>query len=694
MWIIIHNLSSVYSGATCPPYFLQKDCIMKKDTTMACGIFAVLLALAVPEAYSAPKKAAGQAADYAIANNDFEMGIEAIKRGQEQKRPAYNEKNAVSLYLDKGLLEHYAGNYAASSDDLQRAERLIEDAFTKSVSQAAASYIANDNAKEYPGEDFEDIYINVFNALNYYNRGDFEGALVEIRKLTWTNGKLDMLERKYERARTRTGEYMREQLSKIGIAANPQLPQGNAVNFSDSALSHYLGALFYQGSGSADSARIEFEKLRSAHAANPKVYYHPFPASAMDARTVPPGKARLNVIGFAGLSPVKEEGVFPGSFPFFQNAALTTPAFKLPKFVKRPDRIDRIEAAIEGAGAFNLELIEDMGAVAEETYNARFGSLFFKTYIRTLLKYAAVEISAIAAGQTKGGSLAQSAVVLAGKKAADATEKADVRMARYFPGKAYIGGINLDPGSYAVAIRYYQGGNVIAEEERRVDVKAGALNLLETVNLGGGGTYRPSGGGGAGAAQAPAAQAPANAASSSSPRSSPASAGTPAPAAASASRRESSSSSDDDDEGGGENSARLHTIGVSIGSAFADPWVIATIHGTFSPARNLFMEIGLDIGTVSIYGDVSGYSSLYPYFHIGGFIPFQKKGGWYIGGGGGYMTGWYTFNNGKAPVPLGVFAADAVTGFNIGNVFDISYTLRTDFRSVGHKVMAGYTYRF
>jgi hypothetical protein len=106
------------------------------------------------------------------------------------------------------------------------------------------------------------------------------------------------------------------------------------------------------------------------------------------------------------------------------------------------------------------------------------------------------------------------------------------------------------------------------------------------------------------------------------------------------------------------------------------------------------MEIGLDIGTVSIYGDVTGYSSLYPYFHIGGFIPFQKKGGWYIGGGSGYMTGWYTFNNGKAPVPLGVFAADAVTGFNIGNVFDISYTLRTDFRSVGHKVMAGYTYRF
>ena len=456
---------------------------MNTKRTIGYGFLAVMLALAFAGCATTPE--AYQDVDYAMQSNDFEAGIEAIKKGQEGKKPLYDEKNAVSLYLDKGLLEHYAGNYANSSADLQQAERLIEEAFTKSVTQEVASYIANDNTKEYPGEDFEDIYINVFNALNYYNKGDLEGALVEIRKLTWTNGKLDMLGRKYEGAKASAGEYVLEQLGKIGLKINPELPQGDSVNFADSTLARYLGALFYLGNGNADSARIEFERLRAAHAANPNVYYHPFPESAMAARNVPQGKARLNVVGFAGLSPVKEEGVFVSAFPFFQNAVLRTPEFKLPKFVKRPNRIDRIEVVVEGADAFNLELIEDMGAVAEETYNARFGSLFFKTYIRTLLKYAAVDVAAVAAGKTKGGSLAQTAAAAAGKKTADATEKADIRMSRYFPGKAYIGGVNLDPGSYTVAVRYYQGNNVIATEERRIDVSAGALNLLETINLGG-----------------------------------------------------------------------------------------------------------------------------------------------------------------------------------------------------------------
>jgi len=421
--------------------------------------------------------------DNAVYRNEFESGIQTIEKGQESKRPLYPEKNAVALFLDKGLLEHYAGRNRDSSKDLQEAERLIAEAYTKSITADAISYIANDNVKEYPGEDFEDIYLNVFNALNYYNQGDIEGALVEIRRLTESSGKLDMLNRKYKGTGPNAGEYMLGQLRKIGLPLNPQLPQGNSVNFSNSALARYLSVLFYLGEGKQDDARIEFEQLRAAFAANPNVYYHSFPKSANDAQTVPNGKARLNIISFTGLSPVKEEGLFVAVFPFFQSPLLWWPQFKLPKFVKRPSRIDRIEAVIEGGGRFNLELLEDMGAVVEETYNARFGNLFFKTYIRTLLKYAAVDIAAIKVGE-QGGDVAALLSVIAGKSAADATESADIRMSRYFPDKAYIGGINLDPGTYTITVNYYSRGSVIAREEYRdVRVRANALNLVETVNL-------------------------------------------------------------------------------------------------------------------------------------------------------------------------------------------------------------------
>jgi len=446
------------------------------------NIFIYFSLLALLFFSCATKPEAYKDIDQAVDKDEFDTAVETLRKGQSKKRPLYPEKNAISLYIDKGLLEHYAGNYARSSRDLQEAERLIQEAFTKSVTADIASYITNDNTKEYPGEDFEDIYINVFNALNYYNRGNIDGALVEIRKLTTPSGKLDMLSRKYENVRQGAGRGAAETLGGFGVSMNDAMPQGKAVNFSNSALARYLSALFYLSDGNTDGARIEFEQLHEAFASNTKVYYHPVPNPVMDIQTVPSEKARLNIIGFAGLSPIKEEGYFPAFFPFTYSI-LRQPIFKLPKLIKRPSAIDRIEVVVEGEGKFDLELLEDMGAVIEETYNAHFANLFFKTYIRLLTKYAAVDIAANMARE-QSGELAGLTAAIAGKVAADATEGADIRMSRYIPDKAYIGGVNLDPGTYNIAVYYYSGGAVAAKDERRgVAVRADAPNLIETISL-------------------------------------------------------------------------------------------------------------------------------------------------------------------------------------------------------------------
>ena len=448
-------------------------------------VFSLLTCFAFLLCSCATKPEAYRDIDLAVDKNEFDMATEALRRGQEGRRPIYPEKNAVSLYIDKGLLEHYAGNYADSSQDLQEAERLIQEAFTKSITANLASYIANDNTREYPGEDFEDIYINVFNALNYYNRGNIDGALVEIRKLTTSSGKLDMLSRKYENAQRGAGKGAAETLGGFGASVNDAMPRGRTVNFSNSALARYLSALFYLSDGNADGARIEFEQVQAAFASNTKVYYHPVPKSVADIQTVPPEKARLNIIGFTGLSPVKEEGQYTTFFPFTY-AVLRLPVLKLPRFVKRPSSINRIEVVVEGGGAFRLELLEDMGAVIEETYNARFTDVFFKTYIRLLIKYAAADVTANIARERGGdyGALTGAAAALSGKIAADASESADIRMSRYLPDKAYIGGINLEPGTYNITVHYYSGSRMVAKDERRgVAIRANALNLVEIISL-------------------------------------------------------------------------------------------------------------------------------------------------------------------------------------------------------------------
>ena len=431
--------------------------------------------------------------DNAVYQNDFERGIAEIVIGQDRKKPIYPEKNAVSLFLDKGLLEHYAGNYSSSSRDLENAERLIQEAFTKSITAGIVSYIANDNTKEYPGEDYEDIYLNVFNALNYYHNNNTEEAMVEIRKITMSNGKLDLLSKKYEEGSKFATQHLLETLHSIGFMTALELPRGEPVLFSDSALARYLSALFYQSQGKTDDARIEFDRLNAAFTGNPKIYYHPFPKSAEDDQDIPLEKARLNVIAFTGLSPIKEEKVYNQYFPFFNNKALRYTQFRLPVLVKRPSVIDRIQIKINGQKSFDLELIEDMGAVARETYNARFANIFFKTYIRTIIKYATADVGATAAAskyekenedKKETGFLIGLAASIAGKLAADSSEAADIRMGRYFPDKAYIGGINLDPGIYNVNVTFYNQGKVVAMNDyTELYVRANTLNLIEATSL-------------------------------------------------------------------------------------------------------------------------------------------------------------------------------------------------------------------
>jgi hypothetical protein len=141
-----------------------------------------------------------------------------------------------------------------------------------------------------------------------------------------------------------------------------------------------------------------------------------------------------------------------------------------------------------------------------------------------------------------------------------------------------------------------------------------------------------------------------------------------------------------------ERSARFNTLGISAGSSFIDPLIITTLHGTFSPIQNLFIELGFDIGFVSIFEDVESFYCLYPFAHIGFFMPFATGAGFFVGVGGGYMIGNYIFSYGT--VVLNFFGFNVTAGVNLFNAFNISYTFRTSFSAVNHKLALGYVYRF
>jgi len=140
-----------------------------------------------------------------------------------------------------------------------------------------------------------------------------------------------------------------------------------------------------------------------------------------------------------------------------------------------------------------------------------------------------------------------------------------------------------------------------------------------------------------------------------------------------------------------EDPTRFWSIGALVGSSFAEPMVIATLQATLAPLRHWFVRIGCDLGFINDMDDTD-FFSIAPFAHFAFFLPFRARGGWHIGVGGSFTMAEYRFDD--HVVPRTIVAADFTTGFNIGNMFDISYTLRTTFSTVIHRASAGFTWRF
>jgi hypothetical protein len=130
------------------------------------------------------------------------------------------------LYLyEKGLVLHFHNDFDSSNAVLEQAEQLLEDLYTKSVTRAIAGLTLTDIITKYRGEPFEAVLVNYYKILNYLNKGDLDGALVECRRV---NRKLQML--------SDAGE----------------------TDFSNDPFLQYLTGMVYKIGGEPDAAGVSF----------------------------------------------------------------------------------------------------------------------------------------------------------------------------------------------------------------------------------------------------------------------------------------------------------------------------------------------------------------------------------------------------------------------------------------------------
>ncbi len=396
-------------------------------------------------------------ADFPLAYQNLQLQAPNLLKAQ----------GPIIMNYDMGVLARLTSQYTDSNNYLSNSERLIQEAYTESITANIASFLVNDNTKEYQGEDYEDMYLNVFKALNYLHMGDTEGALVELNR---SIEKQAFLKQKYEQYEDRVYAYANDN----GLDTSSGTTY--ATSFATSALSNYLSAAVAQALGEANTVHYASNQVRHAFDSQPGLYPFPLPSEAsLEEQAFPTDKGRVQIVSFSGQAPVKQQRVERVHVSAFNFAKIAYPVL-----VGIPSRIQAVRITISNGKSFKLERIESISNVAIDTFKAKSELIRLKAVVRSMAK--AVGVAAYDAYTQKDNEVtfAEELLGMIFRIANDVSEQADIRSTHFLPAEAWVGYIDLPQGNYDITYEFLNvSGKTIYTTSEDLAVRNGQLTLAE-----------------------------------------------------------------------------------------------------------------------------------------------------------------------------------------------------------------------
>lgn len=355
-------------------------------------------------------------ATYYEVNREFNTAFEQGNLEEAEQVLAGNKKIAKGkerfLYMvNRGVVLSMMGRYEESNDYLEQAYLYTED-YQVNYLNVAASYVTNPYTIAYRGEDHERLLLLYYKALNFLQMGQYDKALIECKRL---NIRLQELSDKYKS----DNKYDEDAFihSLMGIIYDAQKDYNNAFIAYRNALRIYKQDYVKMFDVDAPQ-QLKEDILRTAWLTGFREEYDQFKKEfGMQDYNYAPGDASLLFFWNNGLGPYKSEwsinfvvvkgqgGVvnftneeygfnFPFSVPV-ENAEDRSTLEDLkffrvafPKYVER-DLFYKSASLVVNNQKHQLELAEDVNAVAFKTLQERMLLEFGKSLLRVALKKAA-----------------------------------------------------------------------------------------------------------------------------------------------------------------------------------------------------------------------------------------------------------------------------------------------------------------
>jgi hypothetical protein len=365
------------------------------------------------------------------------------------------------LYLmNKGMLLRMAGEYGESTQALEEAKGAIEELKAVSVTEQALSFVVNDATKSFIGEDFEQVGVHTYLALNYLEQKQLDAARVEALQV-------DVL--------------LREKA------------QGAPVNaYQEDAFARYLTGIVYEDQREWSDAMIAYRKAYEAYekqrerfaVAVPDTLKHDLIrlADRMElTEEAAQYRASFGIRETTSVEALLERGeiiltVHAGLAPIKREQAITALNPKTGRFLRvavpqyrsrgHPFAYARLSAE---SGSVTSSRVENVDAIAVKSLESHMPGITARAVARMAAKDAAARA---AAGNNR--SAGQGLAGLAINIAAVLSERADTRSWFTLPGEIHLARLSLPPGEHRVRIelRGY-GEHVLDSSELKVTLRKG-----------------------------------------------------------------------------------------------------------------------------------------------------------------------------------------------------------------------------
>lgn len=398
--------------------------------------------------------------------------------------------------MERGRLAQITGNSDVSMADFRASIDKIRENDEKAlirasaIGAATAATLVNDNAIPYEGEGYERVLLHHYQAINYLQKKDLEGAGVEIRRANAEqNESLKRFEKEVDRAREEAEEKnIGSSTSRIDTQyAQMDEVAGKVKNSFQNAYTFYLSGFMYELLRQPNDAYIDYKKALEIYPENRFVQKDVLRLAAkLDMREeleelkqrFPIGSQRyieeggvgsgeLLVLFEDGFVPQKQEVKIP--IPVSRSGLIT---IAFPIYHAKWSTQIPLQVLNDTEFIGSTETICDIRALAVKALQEKVPVIATRQIVRAVAKGVTAS-----AAQKNLGDLGQFAAIIWNI----ISENADLRSWLTLPASAQILRTRLAAGSYRLALEHPMAG---ATTYADVEINAGGKTVLQVVRAG------------------------------------------------------------------------------------------------------------------------------------------------------------------------------------------------------------------